>query len=31
MKVLQQTRAMEMNAVAPAIISQGENLAEATA
>lgn len=30
MKVLQRTRAMEMNSVAPAIISKGDNLAEAS-
>jgi hypothetical protein len=29
MKVLQRTRAMEMNTVAPAVISKGGNLAEA--
>jgi hypothetical protein len=29
MTVLRRTRAMEMNTIAPAIISKGDNLAEA--
>jgi hypothetical protein len=31
MSILQRTRAMEMNAVAPALSSLGDNLAEAAA